>query len=205
LLEAIDEMKCLIVTTHPLTDSLCQLLSRYVEKKLTQFGHEVIIEDLYAEGFDPSLTEDERKSYYGKNYDSSNIAEQVNRLQEAEALVLLFPTWWFGFPAMLKGWFDRVWGPGIAYDHASDYGPIKPRLENIKRVLVVTTLGASWWVDRLVMWQPVKRIIKLALLGACTKKSKLQFLSLYNSEKLDEQQIITFKRKISNALGAWGE
>jgi len=198
-------MKCLIVTTHPLNDSLCKLLSRHVEKKLTQVGHEVTVEDLYAEDFDPVLTELERRSYYGESYDSSNIAEQVSRLQEAEALVLLFPTWWFGFPAMLKGWFDRVWGPGIAYDHASDFGPIKPRLENLKKVLVVTTLGSPWWVDHLVMWQPVKRIMKIALLSACTKKSKLQFLSLYNSEKLDDKKIVAFKNKIEKSLVAWRE
>ena len=198
-------MKCLIVTTHPLDDSLCKQLGKYVENKLTQIGHEVTIEDLYAENFEPVLTVIERKSYYGGSYDSSNIAEQVHRLQDAEALVLLFPTWWFGFPAMLKGWFDRVWGPGIAYDHASDYGPIKPLLNNLRKVLVVTTLGSPWWVDRLVLWQPVKRIMKLALLGACTKKSKLQFLSLYNSEKLNEQRIEAFKNRIEKALATWGE
>lgn len=196
-------MKCLIVTTHPLNSSLCKLLGQYVENKLTQIGHEIIIEDLYAEKFEPALTALERKSYYGESYDSSNIAEQVSRLQDAEALVLLFPTWWFGFPAMLKGWFDRVWSPGIAYDHASDFGPIKPRLDNLKKVLVITTLGAPWWVDRLVMWQPVKRIMKLALLGACAKKSKLQFLSLYNSEKLNEQRIAAFKNRIEKALATW--
>ncbi len=196
-------MKCLIVTTHPLNNSLCKLLGQHVENKLTEIGHEVIIEDLYAENFEPALTALERKSYYGDSYDSSNITEQVSRLQDAEALVLLFPTWWFGFPAMLKGWFDRVWGPGIAYDHASDFGPIKPRLDNLRKVLVVTTLGAPWWVDRLVMWQPVKRIMKLALLGACTKKSKLQFLSLYNSEKLNEKRIAAFKNKIEKAIATW--
>ncbi len=104
---------------------------------------------------------------------------------------------------MLKGWFNRVWGPGIAYDHASDFGPIKPRLENLRQVLVVTTMGSPWWVDHLVMWQPVKRIMKLALLGACTKKSKLQFLSLYNSEKLDEKNISAFKNRIENTLAGW--
>ena len=198
-------MKCLIVTTHPLNDSLCKLLGKQVKNKLVQMGHEVTIEDLYAENFEPALTAPERKSYYGESYDSSNIAEQVSRLQDAEALVLLFPTWWFGFPAMLKGWFDRVWGPGIAYDHASDFGPIKPRLDNLRRVLVVTTLGSPWWVDRLIMWQPVKRIMKFALLGACTKKSKLQFLSLYNSEKLNEQRIVAFKNKIEKTLATWRE
>ncbi|MCU7801163.1 MAG: NAD(P)H-dependent oxidoreductase [gamma proteobacterium symbiont of Lucinoma myriamae] len=198
-------MKCLIVTTHPLNDSLCKLLGKYVENKLSQIGYEVTVEDLYAEIFEPALSVPERKSYYGEVYDSSNIAEQVSRLKEAEALVLLFPTWWFGFPAMLKGWFDRVWGPGIAYDHANDFGPIKPRLDNLKKVLVVTTLGSPWWIDRLVMWQPVKRIMKLALLGACIKKSKLQFLSLYNSEKLNEQRISAFKSKIEKALDTWRE
>lgn len=196
-------MKCLIVTTHPLNNSLCKLLGEHVENKLTEIGHEVTMEDLYAENFEPALTALERKSYYGESYDSSSIADQVNRLKDAEALVLLFPTWWFGFPAMLKGWFDRVWGPGIAYDHASDFGPIKPRLDNLRKVLVVTTLGSPWWVDRLVMWQPVKRILKVVLLGACTKKNKLQFLSLYNSEKLNEKRITAFKNKIEQALDTW--
>ncbi len=196
-------MKCLIVTTHPLDDSLCKELGKHVENKLTQIGHEVTIEDLYAESFEPALTATERKSYYDGGYDSSNITEQVRRLQDAEALVLVFPTWWFGFPAMLKGWFDRVWGPGIAYDHASDYGSIKPRLDNLRKVIVVTTLGSPWWVDRLVLWQPVKRIMKLALLEACTKRSKLQFLSLYNSEKLSDQKIAAFKNRIEKALATW--
>lgn len=198
-------MKCLIVTTHPLDDSLCKLLAKHVENKLNHMDHEVTTEDLYAEKFEPALTAAERESYYDNSYELSNVAEQVSRLKEAEALILLFPTWWFGFPAMLKGWFDRVWGPGIAYDHASNFGPIKPRLENLSKVLVVTTLGSPWWVDRLVMWQPVKRIMKFALLGACTKKSKLQFLSLYNSEKLNEKKIAAFKNKIEKELATWRE
>lgn len=196
-------MKCLVVTTHPLKESLCKLLTEHVVRKLDQMGHKVTVEDLYAEQFDPALTAIERESYYKGSYESFAVAAQVSRLKEAEALVLLFPTWWFGFPAMLKGWFDRVWGPGIAYDHASDFGPITPRLDNLRKVFVVTTLGAPWWVDRLVMWQPVKRVVKRALLGACTRKSQLQFLTLYNSEKLDDQRIEAFKNKIERALGIW--
>jgi putative NADPH-quinone reductase len=168
-------------------------------------NHEVTVEDLYAEKFDPVLTIDERKSYYSDSYDTSRVTGEVKRLYETEALVLLFPTWWFSFPAMLKGWFDRVWGPGIAYDHASDFGPIKPRLDNLKKVLVVTTLGAPWWMDRLVMWQPVKRVIKIALLGACAKKSELKYLSLYNSEKLNSESVAKFKHKITKALKDWDQ
>ena len=196
-------MKCLIVTTHPLKDSLCAALTQNVTSILKKAGHEVTVEDLYEEKFEPALSVKERQSYYGESYDSSNVTAQVKRLQEAEALVLLFPTWWFGFPAMLKGWFDRVWGPGIAYDHASDFGPIKPQLDSLRKVLVITTLGAPWWVERVIMRQPLKRILKFALLGACAKDSKLKYLSLYNSEKLDEMKIEQFKSKIEKTLSEW--
>ncbi|MES9854144.1 MAG: NAD(P)H-dependent oxidoreductase [Candidatus Thiodiazotropha sp. L084R] len=134
-------MKCLIVKAHPLNASLCNHLYEYVVDRLKDDGHEILIEDLYTEDFKSALTAVERESYYEGSYDSSAIQEQVNKLLNAEALILLFPTWWFGFPAILKGWFDRVWGPGIAYEHANDFGPIEPRLENLKKVLVVTTLA----------------------------------------------------------------
>ena len=196
-------MKCLVVTTHPLTNSLCKQLSEKVVGQLTLMGHEVVIEDIYAQEFAPALTAMERETYYQGTYNSSGVAEMVERLQSAEALVLLFPTWWFGFPASLKGWFDRVWGPGIAYDHATDFGPIKARLNNLKKVLVVTTLGAPWWVDYLIMWRPVKRVVKVALLGTCAKKSSLKFLSLYNSEKLTEAAISRFSNRIEGALKGW--
>jgi len=196
-------MKCLVVTTHPLANSLCKLLTDSVVNKLIENGHEVTTVDLYAEGFDPALTVAERESYYSGLYDTSKITRQVKQLQNAEALVLVFPTWWFSFPGMLKGWFDRVWGPGIAYDHASDLGPIKPCLDTLRKVLVVTTLGAPWWVDRLIMWQPVKRVVKIALLGACARKSKLTYLSLYSSENLSRKSITRFKHKINKALDKW--
>lgn len=196
-------MNCLIVTTHPLKRSLCTHLTELVVDTLNGMGHEVVIEDLYADKFEPTLTAAERESYYSGSYDQSAVIEQADRLLNAEGMVLLFPTWWFGVPAMLKGWFDRVWGPGIAYDHASDFGPIKPRLGKLRKVLVITTLGAPWWVDRLVMRQPVKRVIKVALLGACARKSKLTCLSLYNCEKLDERAVIKFEGKILKVLSKW--
>ncbi len=196
-------MKCLVVTTHPLTNSLCNFLTDKVVKKLHSFGHDVYIEDLYSQNFDPLLSKNERESYYNGKYDSSGVEEQVLRLQKAEALVLLFPTWWFSFPAMLKGWFDRVWGPGIAFDHANDSVLIKPRLDNLRKVLVVTTLGAPWWVDHLILRQPVKRLLKLAILGTCAKNSKLKFLSLYKSEKLNINKISDFSIKIECILSDW--
>lgn len=196
-------MNCLLVTAHPLKEGLCDTLAKHITKKLMESGHEVVLEDLYATGFQAELTATERQSYYASSYDTKAIEAEVSRLLGAECLILVFPTWWFGFPAVLKGWFDRVWGPGVAYDHAHDLGPITARLSSLQRVLVVTTLGSPWWVDRLIMWQPVRRIMKYALLGTCSSKSKLQFLSLYKSENLNEESVLRFKHKIDRALSVW--
>lgn len=196
-------MKCLVVIAHPVPDSLCQALARRVVAALAAAGHDVMVEDLSGNGFAPALTRAERQGYYQPPCDQSAVQPQVERLLAAEALVLVFPTWWFGFPAILKGWFDRVWLPGVAYDHADDLGPIRPRLLGLRRALAVTSLGAPGWVDRLLMRQPVKRVLKTALLGTCAPKCRLEMLSLYKAERLTPPQVEAFARRVEQALARW--
>lgn len=196
-------MNCLVVTAHPQPESLCMALTQRVVIQLKAAGHTVVLEDLCAHNFDPCLSAAERASYYGSAYDAAQVTGQVERLLAAEALVLLFPTWWFGFPAVLKGWFDRVWAPGIAYDHARNFGPIRPRLKKLKRVLVVTTLGAPWWVDRLIMRQPVKKVVKIALLSTCAPGCKFEMLSLYKAENLPSGKVDRFADRIHKRLDRW--
>lgn len=196
-------MKCLIVAAHPLPDSLCMALTNRVAERLQADGHTVVLEDLYAEDFAPALTAGERESYYSPSYNVSQVEAQVERLLVAEAIVLVFPTWWFGFPAVMKGWFDRVWVPGTAYDHAQDFGPISPRLKELKRMLVITTLGAPWWVDWIVMRQPVKKIVKIALLSTCAPDCRFAMLSLYKSENLNPDKVERFVNRILNLLDGW--
>ena len=196
-------MKCLLVTAHPLRESLCSALSDRAIEALREMGHEVIREDLYEINFSANLTAEERRTYYTSSYDFSEVKDQVTRLLEAEAIVLVFPTWWFGFPGILKGWFDRVWGPGIAYDHAGDFGPIKPRLNRLRHLAAVTTLGSPWWVDRLLLRQPVKRVLKSALLGACAPTCRFKMLSLYKCEQLPGAVVDRFSTKITRMLRNW--
>ncbi len=75
-------------------------------------GHEVDLCDLYAEGFEPILTAEMRREYHDTSLNRKGIEDYVERLHKAEALVVQFPTWCFGFPAMLKGFFDRLFSPG---------------------------------------------------------------------------------------------
>jgi NAD(P)H dehydrogenase (quinone) len=196
-------VKCLVVVAHPLHESLCHTLATRAAKTLDAAGHEVAIQDLCGNGFSPALTVSERASYYGQRYDAAAIQAEVDQLLWAESLVLCFPTWWFGFPAVLKGWFDRVWAPGIAYDHARNLGAIEPRLHKLKKVLAVTSLGAPWWVDRLVMRQPLKRILKTAILGTCAPNCDLEMLSLYKAELLDNAQVEQFSARVTKTLARW--
>jgi putative NADPH-quinone reductase len=196
-------MHCLVVTAHPLEDSLCTSLSRRIVAMLQEAGHSVVLEDLYAEGFEAAMTPPERASYYAGPYRTDAVAAAIDALRAAEGVVLVFPTWWFSFPAILKGWFDRVWAPGVAYDHAAGYGPIRPRLHDLRELLAVTSLGAPWWVDRLVMRQPVKRVLKTALVRACAPGCRFRMLSLYKSESLAPEQVARFQARIGRALAAW--
>jgi NAD(P)H dehydrogenase (quinone) len=178
-------------------------MTRRVVELLQAAQHEVTLEDLYGQRFDAAMTRAERASYYEKPYFTQSVASQIDRLLSAEAMVLVFPTWWFGFPAILKGWFDRVWGPGVAYDHSTGFGPIKPRLRNLREILAVTSLGAPWWVDWFVMRQPVKRVLKAAIVGTCTPKCRFRMVSMYKSESVTSAQVEQFWSRVKQVLLKW--
>jgi NAD(P)H dehydrogenase (quinone) len=190
----------LIVLAHPAERSLSHLFAQTAREALTASGYETDLLDLYAEGFDPVLNSGERAAYYATSADISGIAVNAARLVETETLVLLFPTWWFGMPAILKGWIDRVFAPGVAFDHAIEFGPIKPRLTNLKKVVVITTLGSPAWIDWLVMRSPVRRILKTAVFGLCAPQAKFVMLSLYAAENPKLKRIESFKARIKAAL-----
>ncbi len=196
-------MKILLVMAHPDADSLSGQMARLAAARLKAMGHQVQIEDLYGQEFAPALTAQERATYYAPRYVVEGVREQAERLKEAEGLVLVFPTWWFGFPAILKGWFDRVWVPGVAYEHGENFGPIVPGLNRMKRVLAVTSLGAPFWVDRFVMGRPVRRVLKRGLLGSCAPGARLQFLAFYESERMTSRRFDVCAGRLERALESW--
>ena len=190
-------MRCLVVLAHPLPQSLNAHFAQVAVKALSDAGHEVRFLDLYAENFDPVLKPVERAAYY------KDAFEDAADLQNIEALVLVFPTWWFGLPAMLKGWIDRSFLPGVAYDHASDLSALTPRLTNRREVLAITTLGAPGWIDRLILRRPVYRSLKWGLVKACAPKGKFRMLSLYAAENVDVPRAKAFEARITQTLSKW--
>lgn len=193
------EPNCLIVSCHPLKDSLCHHLVGRVEAGLAANGVSYEHLDLYGCGFEAVLTAAERASYFSQ-FDDSAVGGETARLKRAETLILVFPTWWFGMPALLKGWFDRVWAPGVAFDSVAETGAITPALGNLKSCLAITTMTSPWKIDRLFLRQPVKRVMKGAILKACAPQAAFEMLSLYGVAALDEARLEAFCRKIDRAV-----
>ncbi len=187
-------MEVLMVVAHPLGDSLTEHIADHTAARLAARGHSVRRRNLYAEGFDPVLGADERRAYYGDGF------EDRAGLQQAQALVLVFPTWWFGMPAILKGWIDRSFLPGVAFDHTPGGGPMIPRLHDLRQVLALTTLGSPWWVDRLVLRRPVARVLKWGVVRPCAPKARVRVLPLYAAEQVAPARLVSHLARIERVI-----
>src|SRR5262245_20716177 len=97
-----------VVHSHPVHDSYNHALFRTIVETLAR-KHQVIATDLDREGFSPVMTEAERRSYYEGSYAGQGVARLIADLRRADGIIFCFPHWWFSMPAMLKGYFDRVW------------------------------------------------------------------------------------------------
>jgi putative NADPH-quinone reductase len=191
--------RCLVVTAHPLAESLNAHLAAHVEALARAQGWQVTRRDLY-DGFDPVMSREERAGYYASP--AATLAEEKQELAQAQVLILVFPTWWSGFPAVLKGWFDRVWTPGVAYDHAPDLGAMHPRLLGLQAVLAVTTMGSPAWIDWLVLRQPLRRILRLGIVRPCAPKARVRWCALYGAEAAKPAQVQRFEARLANEINA---
>jgi putative NADPH-quinone reductase len=145
-------VRLLLVAAHPCPDSFGAKLRRTAVETLTAAGHELRVRDLYAEGFDPVISEAEWRDYFADPAASeAKLADHVADLRWAEGLILVYPTWWYGPPAMLKGWFERVWLPGVTFDIPKGrWGRITRKLDNIRLFVAITTSGSPWWWLRVI-------------------------------------------------------
>jgi NAD(P)H dehydrogenase (quinone) len=148
-------MRVLVVYAHPEPRSFCRALLDRGLAELAAGGHETQLCDLYAMGFEPVASEAdfegrrfpdrlqydrEQKHAHEHRLFSADIDREIAKLLWCDLLILHFPLWWFGMPAILKGWVDRVFANGVAYGKGRRYdtGGLRGR-----RAMVVTTTAAS--------------------------------------------------------------
>ncbi|OBZ97074.1 NAD(P)H dehydrogenase [Pararhizobium polonicum] len=193
-------MRILIVIAHPLADSFTASVAATAKVALERNGHSVDLLDLYVEDFDPRLNERERSGYFDIPYDTTAVDGIVARLRAADGLILVFPQWWFNFPAILKGFFDRVFAPGVAFDHERSGGRILPRLTNIRLLWALTTTGSPWWVVQFYMGNPVRRLLKRGIAAFCAKDVSFRMISLHDMDRVTAEQRKAHLARIEKAV-----
>ncbi|HAJ26035.1 MAG TPA: NAD(P)H dehydrogenase [Syntrophus sp. (in: bacteria)] len=130
-------MKHLVVYSHPNPQSFNHAILETVTETLKAKGHEVVVRDLYAVGFDPVLKATDFEGIQSGNLPQDIKAEQ-GHIAWADVMTFIHPVWWTGLPAMFKGYIDRVFCYGFAYSF-DDKGLV-PHLKG-KKVLIVNTQG----------------------------------------------------------------
>jgi putative NADPH-quinone reductase len=185
-----------VVHCHPLTESYDHALFRTIVETLETNGHTVVATDLYREGFAPAMTESERRSYMGMGYDLGAVADYAAILKKIDGLILCFPHWWFSMPAMLKGWVDRVWGPGVAFTYDPKDKHLEPALRNIKLFGVVTSYGSPWWIVRLFAGNPGHKVLMRGMKPLCAKGARSFYLAHYNMDHSTPKSRKAFLEKV---------
>ena len=190
-------MRVLVLFAHPVDTSFNAALHSAIVAALKSAGHEIDDCDLYAENFDPRLTREERLAYHEVGPNIEPVKRYVERLQAANALVLSFPVWNFGYPAILKGFFDRVFLPGVSFDLLDD-GGVRPRLTHIKKLGAVCTYGGSRW-RAMLAGDPPRKAVKRVLRGQ-TGFAPVTYLARYDMNRATEHSCGAFLRQVTTAM-----
>ena len=193
-------MKTLVVHCHPNPDSFNHALYRTALEAL-EHRHTVRAIDLYAEGFDPTLTREERIAYIDNpGFIRERVKPHVEALLWAEHLVFVFPIWFYGPPSMLKGWLERVWLPGVAFLPAERKGQLtKSGMRHIRRLTVVTTGGSPRWFLK-VIGDPCRRLFTRGLRALFAWRCKVTWLQLHDMNAVTERDRTHFIERVSRKL-----
>jgi putative NADPH-quinone reductase len=189
-------MRALVLFAHPCAESFSSALHGVVVERLAARGWEVDDCDLYAEGFQPVLTAEERRGYHDTAGNTAPVADHVARLRRAQALVVVFPVWNYGYPAILKGYFDRVFLPGVSF--AMRDGLVVPALQNLRRIAAVTTYGGTWWRSTLA-GDPPRKLVTRQLWGLA-RPERLRYLALYDMNRATAQDRAGFLARVGREM-----
>lgn len=192
-------MSAVVVYCHPNPESLSAALRDACVRGLQHSGHQVNVIDLAADHFHPVMSRDEWGNYHNATtFYPADVQTYIELVQQAEILIFVYPTWWSGVPAQLKGWIERVMVVGVAFN--LDEGAFgKGLLTNVKHLRVVTTFGSPRWYVKLVN-DNGRRLIARALRLSTSFRTKYRQLSLYSLDTQTEKDKQRFIEKVERAM-----
>lgn len=194
-------MRVLVVYAHPVETSFVAALHETVVASLRAAGHDVDDCDLYVEAFDPVLSRQNRIDYHDLARNRADVAGYVERLQAAEALVLVHPVWNFGFPAILKGYFDRVFLPGVSFE-INAKGNLDFTLRHIRKLASVCTYGGSRW-RAVLAGDPTRSFVTRVLRAHIAREGACQYLAHYDMNHTRPDRRAAFLARVRDSFAAW--
>lgn len=171
-------MRYLLIYCHPDPESFTSAVRDAALQTLENAGHEVRQIDLYEIGFNPVMDRAERAAYNNEGENEAPVAWHLEQLFWAEGVIFFYPTWWYGLPAMLKGWLDRVLIPHQTFTMPTETDPIRGLVKNVRVLGVLTTCGAPWWFSFLI-GQPGRKTILRGLRPLFAARCKTFYLAHY--------------------------
>ena len=198
-------MRALVIYCHPRETSFTAAVRDVIVDKLRGVNAEIRVTDLYARGFDPILSAPEHEGYETCPDNCAPVESDVADIRWCDTLIFVYPTWWYGLPAVLKGWLDRVLLPDVAFMMPdAENATIRPGLQHITRLGVFTTCGASWWLTQFV-GAPGKRTIRRGLGILCAKPHKKAFAAHYlmdsSTDASRKKHLIRVEQKMIKLVG----
>ncbi len=194
-------MRVLVVYAHPLDASFVSASHGRAVEALQAGGHEVDDLDLYREKFDPILSPEQMRSYVDVNLNAREVGPYVERLRAAEALVLVFPVWFDGPPAIMQGYFQRVFLPGVA-TIIDEAGLFHPNLWNLRRMAAVCAYGETRAAVS-KKHDPPRRFVRDNIGALIDPQGRFEYIAFYGMDSSSPQRRAAFLRRVSRAFAAW--
>jgi NAD(P)H dehydrogenase (quinone) len=194
-------LRILVVFAHPLETSFVSALHARIIEILRSGGHSVDDLDLYAERFDPVMSREVLLHYLDTSANTREVESYVQRLQAAEALVLVFPVWFDGLPAIMQGYFQRVFLPGVA-TRIDEAGLFHPNLHHIKRMAAVCAYGEGR-KDVAAKGDPPLRFVRDNIGALIDPKGRFEYLPLYNMDFNASSRRAAFMKRVARVFESW--
>ena len=191
--------KTLVVFAHPVENSWGASLAETAIAARRERGDEVRVLDLYRSGFVPTMSCEDWRARNDPAYVTAVLGEHVEMLRWADSLVLVYPTWFGAQPAILKGWFDRLWVSGVAFSLKPDGSGITGLLRNVREIVVVTTHGSSR-SSNAFGGEPGKRLVKRGLRVLCHPLCRVRWVAFYGNDTAAPALRVAFTQRVSTRL-----
>lgn len=193
-------MHAAVVIAHPCADSFTAALGARAAAGLRAAGHTVDVLDLYALGFRTAMSAAEHAAYHGDEPILDPLVRaHADLVRRVDALVFVYPTWWSGLPAILKGWLERVMVPGVGFVFDDRTGAVRPGLTNIRRIVGISTYGSPRRYVRLIN-DNGRRTLTRALRISCGLRTRTRWLGLYGIDTSSDAERSAFAASVERAM-----